>query len=314
MSNDSFSHLYGPVPSRRLGRSLGIDLVPYKVCSYDCIYCQLGSTGSTTIERREYVSVDEIMDELEQKLATGIAIDYISLAGSGEPTLHSGIGELIRRIKALTSIPVAVLTNGSLLWMEELQEALMPADLLIPSLDAGDDAVFQQVNRPDSSISFDRMAQGLIDFSKRFKGEIWLEVFLLSGITDTEQEVKKIAQFTQLISPARVQLNSVYRPPAENYAFGLTLKQMEGLKTLFSGVVEIISESALHSVEPASFDISREDDIISLIKRRPCTVNDVANGLNMHPNDALKQIGLLLSSGKLQSSPEKSGFYIISQH
>ncbi len=314
MSMDNFRHLYGPVPSRRLGRSLGIDLVPYKVCSYDCIYCQLGSTGSTTVARREYVPVDEIMEELEQKLAAGIAIDYISLAGSGEPTLHNGIGDIIRRIKLITSIPVAVLTNGSLLWMEDLQDALMPADLLIPSLDAGDEAVFQEVNRPDSSISFDKMVQGLIDFSRRFKGEIWLEVFLLSGITDNEQAVKKIAELTQRITPTRVQLNSVYRPPAEDYAFGLTSEQMEKLKSYFPGTVEIISESALHSVEPASFDLSRQEDIISLISRRPCTVNDVAVGLNMHQNDSLKQIGLLVSSGKLQPAPGKSGFYIISQH
>ncbi len=315
MNRTTFKHLYGPVPSRRLGRSLGIDLVPYKVCSYDCIYCQLGSTSSTTSVRMEYIPNADILEELKQILATGITPDYISLAGSGEPTLHSRIGDLIRNIKAMTSIPVAVLTNGSLLWMQEVQEALLAADLVLPSLDAGDETVFQQVNRPDHTISFDRMVSGLIEFSKRFQGEIWLEVFLLAGLTDTECEVSKIAALAKRIHPTRVQLNSVYRPPAESYARGLTFEQLQPLTKLFSGTVEIISEASDYPAkEPAMYDTSRQDEILSLVSRRPCTANDIASGLGMHPNDVLKQIGLLISSGKLQPTSDNRGFYIVQQH
>ena len=135
---DKFKHVYGPVASRRLGQSLGIDLIPHKTCSYDCIYCQLGRTTNKTIARREYVQAIDVLEELREKLSSGVPCDYISLAGCGEPTLHSSIGEIIDNIKKMTNIPVAVLTNGSLLYLSEVQEALMKSDLVIPSLDAGD--------------------------------------------------------------------------------------------------------------------------------------------------------------------------------
>jgi wyosine [tRNA(Phe)-imidazoG37] synthetase (radical SAM superfamily) len=311
MSSFKYKHLYGPVPSRRLGRSLGIDLVPFKVCSYDCIYCQLGSTGSTTVARREYVANDEILVELERKLSTDILPDYISLAGSGEPTLHSGIGELIRTIKTITDVPVAVLTNGSLLWLPEVREALLAADLVLPSLDAGDAATFQLINRPDNSLDFEQMVQGLVDFTQCFTGEVWLEVFLLAGINDDDQSVEKIAAFVEQIKPARVQLNSVYRPPAEDYVLGLTSTRIQQLSELFSGVVEVISEVATVCIGPELDALSRQDEIIALIQRRPCTAADVATGLNMHLNDTLKQLGILTSSGRLLEPSRKQGFYTI---
>ncbi len=311
MGNTEFKHLYGPVPSRRLGRSLGIDLVPYKVCSYDCIYCQLGSTGSTTVYRKEYVSNQEILDELKLKLSTGDLPDFISLAGSGEPTLHSGIGTLIRSIKNMTDIPLAVLTNGSLLWMDELQEALMPADLVMPSLDAGDENTFSLVNRPDSAINFEQMVQGLVDFTHRFSGEVWLEVFLLANINDDEQSVKKIAEIAERIRPSRIQLNSVYRPPAEDFANGLTPAAIRQLSSLFSGKVEIISETPDMATDSLAHASTRFNEIIALIRRRPCRAIDVAFGLQMHLNDVLKQLGSLVASGKLVESSGKQGFYTV---
>jgi wyosine [tRNA(Phe)-imidazoG37] synthetase (radical SAM superfamily) len=311
MSSFKYKHLYGPVPSRRLGRSLGIDLVPFKVCSYDCIYCQLGSTGSTTVARREYVANDEILIELERKLSTDALPDYISLAGSGEPTLHSGIGKLIRTIKTITDVPVAVLTNGSLLWLPEVREALLAADLVLPSLDAGDSALFQLINRPDNSLDFEQMAQGLVDFTRCFRGEVWLEVFLLAGINDDDHSVGKIAGLVEQIKPARVQLNSVYRPPAEDYALGLTSTRIQQLAKLFPGTVEIISEVETVLAEPELHELSRQDEIISLIQRRPCTAADVATGLNMHLNDTLKQLSTLSSSGRLLEPSGRQGFYIV---
>lgn len=314
MSSESYKHLYGPVPSRRLGRSLGIDLVPYKICSYDCVYCQLGSTGVTTVTRQEYVSNEEIIQELRHKLARGSLPDYISLAGSGEPTLHSGIGALINAIKAMTAIPVAVLTNGSLLWMPEVQDSLLMADLVLPSLDAGDAATFKKVNRPAASISFDLMVQGLEDFTRRFSGDIWLEVFLLAGVTDTEKEVRKIAELVERIKPARVQLNSVYRPPAEESAIGLTLSQIQLLSHFFPGSVEVVSETANPDAEQVSQDLSRQDEIVALIRRRPCTATDIATGLKMHLNDVLKQLSTLTASGQLFLVAGKSGFYQVPKH
>ena len=201
-------HVYGPVPSRRLGRSLGVDLVPFKTCTYDCVYCQLGRTTDLTTGRREYVPVEEILAQLEEKLRTGPTPDYVSLAGSGEPTLHARIGELIAGIKSLTRTPVAVLTNGSLLGVRDVQDALMEADLVLPSLDAGDAELFQLVNRPHENVEFDDMVEGLVAFRERFAKPVWLEVMLLAGITGIRSEVEKIAALTHRIRPDRVQLNS----------------------------------------------------------------------------------------------------------
>jgi len=166
------NQIFGPVPSRRLGRSLGVDLVLLKTCTYDCIYCQRGRTTCKTMERKEWVPLDGVLEKLKDKLPT--KPDYIILSGSGEPTLYSRIDELIDRIKAMTDVPVTVLTNGSLLWHEDVRRQLMNADLVIPSLDAGDEAMFRLVNRPHEEISFEQMFSGLIDFRRDFRGEYWL--------------------------------------------------------------------------------------------------------------------------------------------
>ncbi|NMC21094.1 MAG: radical SAM protein, partial [Thermogutta sp.] len=166
-------HIFGPVPSRRLGRSLGVDLVPFKTCSYDCIYCQLGRTTCKTIERKTWVPLELVLEELEEKLHT--RPDYITLSGSGEPTLFSPLDKLIEGIRALTDIPIVALTNGSLLSDSDVQAALLPADLVIPSLDAGNEAAFQLVNRPHEDLAFDRMLEGLVAFRRRFPKEYWLE-------------------------------------------------------------------------------------------------------------------------------------------
>jgi wyosine [tRNA(Phe)-imidazoG37] synthetase (radical SAM superfamily) len=168
-------YVYGPVPSRRLGRSLGIDLVPFKTCTYDCIYCQLGRTVNKTVDRQRFVSWEPVLEEIKRKQDDHL--DYITLSGSGEPTLCAGLGELIERIKAITSVPVAVLTSGSLLWRADVHDELQPADLVVPSLDAGDESRFRFINRPHESISFAQMVEGLIAFRQAFHGQYWLEVF-----------------------------------------------------------------------------------------------------------------------------------------
>lgn len=299
MSNEAYKYIYGPVPSRRLGRSLGVDLVPFKTCTYDCIYCQLGQTTNKTMERRDYVQIDDVMAELKDKLNSGMVCDYISLAGSGEPTLHTGIGELIEQIKTTTNIPVAVITNGSLLYLPEVREALMCADLVIPSLDVGDEQLFQYVNRPHNALSFDQVVKGLIDFSGKFTGQIWLEVLLLGGVTGIQSEAEKIAALVKRIHPTKVQLNTVYRPPAEENAFPLTVEQLIALKSYFSGDVEIIDN--LHPAEKPLPDIHTipDEDIVSLLARRPCTIVDIASGLGMHIHEVIKRIEALVKTDKV---------------
>jgi wyosine [tRNA(Phe)-imidazoG37] synthetase (radical SAM superfamily) len=298
MNAKHFHHIYGPVPSRRLGRSLGIDLVPFKTCTYDCIYCHLGRTTNKTIKRKEYVVVSEVLSELEQKLACEDAPEYISLAGSGEPTLNSGIGELILKIKSMTNIPVAVLTNSSLLWMKDVQNALMPADFVIPSLDAGDGMLYQHVNRPHKDISFEQMVDGLIGFTSRYKGSVYLEVFLLAGVTGIRDEVEKIAFIIKRLKLKRVQMNTVIRPPAEEFAKPLSRNQMLALKNLLPGEVDIIGDIETRDWRKLPGDNSLKNDILSLLRRRPCTCMDVARGLGMHASEALKHLDALIASEK----------------
>ena len=291
MTAPGFRYIYGPVPARRLGLSLGVDLVPFKTCTYDCIYCQLGRTTHKTTERHEYVPVADVLAELEQKLADGPVPDYVTISGSGEPTLNARLGQLIGEIKKLTYIPIAVLTNGSLLWQREVQDALMEADLVLPSLDAGDDFLFRYMNRPHQDITFDQMVQGIAEFTRRFRKPVWLEVFLLAGVTGIFPEVEKIAGLARQIQPQRVQLNTVSRPPCEEFACPVSWNQMKEFATLFDGKAEVISEGdksrspLLHLVTDA--------DILALLSRRPCTIQGVSAGLGLQAGEAAKRLQAL---------------------
>lgn len=293
MTAKGFRYVYGPVPSRRLGRSLGVDLVPFKTCTYDCVYCQCGRTTNKTMERKEYVAINDVVEELKKKLAAGPVPDYISLAGSGEPTLNGRIGDLIEKVKGLTKTPVAVLTNGSLLWMREVQDALMNADLVLPSLDAGDDRVFQRVNRPHPDIAFETMVGGIVEFGERFRKPMWLEVFLLAGVTGIDSEVEKIAALVRRMRPARVQINTVSRPPCEEFAYSVSFWQMEAFASLFNPPAEVISPRTILSQPPASHLVT-DEDILALLRRRPCTVKGVAAGLGLRVGEAIKRLDTLV--------------------
>ena len=302
-------YIYGPVPSRRLGRSLGIDLVPFKTCTYDCVYCQLGRTSHKSMHRRAYLPAHEILAELEHVLDTGEAPDHIGIAGSGEPTLHSGIGRLIKEIKRRTATPVAVLTNGSLLWLPAVRADLMPADLVLPSLDAGDSRLFKRINRPCSGIAYERMVSGLIQFAHQFPGQVWLEIMLLGELTDMPAAVSRIAEWVSRIKPARVQLNTVCRPPAERYARSISMERLQALRVLFPEPVDIIGETSAEHVSPAIVFSAGDREIVAMLHRRPCTAEDVAVGLRMHVNEAIKKLGQLVAAGRVHMLSENKKIY-----
>jgi len=292
MSAATRRHVYGPVPSHRLGRSLGVDLVPFKTCAYNCIYCQLGRTTDLTITRREYVPVEQILVQLKEKLRTGPTPDYVSLAGSGEPTLHARIGKLIAGIKRLTRIPVAVLTNGLLLSMRDIQDALMEADLVLPSLDAGDADLFRLVNRPHAQIEFDAMVDGLAVFRERFTKPVWLEVMLLAGITGIRAEVEKIAALARRIRPERVQINTITRPPCEEFAYPVSPDVMAAFARLFGRGASVVSE---HRPRRAAGSGTLADgDILALLTRRPCTARGISDGLGLHLGEVTKRLDILI--------------------
>jgi len=298
-------YIYGPVPSRRLGRSLGVDLVPFKTCTYDCIYCQLGRTTNKTIQRKQWVSIDIVIDQLKAKLNS--KPDYITLSGSGEPTLFSQLKELISRIKDITDIPVAVLTNGSLLWLPEVRRALKSADLVVPSLDAGSNQMFQYVNRPHRDITFSRMLEGLLKFRDEYTGQYWLEVFLLSGVTTPETEINKLKTCISSIHPDKVQVNTVTRPPAEDFAERVPEKQLNVLTAQLYENAEVIADyKSVHKQQDFS---SRREDVLTLLKRRPCSIEDIAAGLGLHRNEAVKYVEELSSIGRIEAKPQNQQLY-----
>jgi len=297
--------IFGPVPSRRLGRSLGVDLVPFKTCSYDCVYCQLGRTTNKTVERKEWVPLEQVIDQLKDHLH--LKPDYITLSGSGEPTLYSRIGELIARIKELTDIPVAVLTNGSLLWLPEVRNALKDADMVVPSLDAGSTQIFQYVNRPHRDITFSKMLQGLVEFRKDYKGLYWLEVFLLAGVTTPQMELKRLKTSIDAIQPDKVQVNTVTRPGAEDFARPVPQEQLEQIAAgLYEKAEAIADYKAVHKQEDFT---ARRQDVLTLLKRRPCSIEDIAAGLGIHRNEVVKYVEELTSEKKIEAKQGKSNLY-----
>lgn len=303
MGTRSHTYVYGPVPSRRLGRSLGIDLVPHKTCSYDCIYCQLGSTTVKTLERDAYGDVDDMVQEVQRRLnSCASPPDYIGIAGSGEPTLNSHVGRLIEKVKTITSVPVAVLTNGSLLWMPEVRDDLMRADVVLPSLDAGDGPSFERVNRPHPDLSFAEMVEGIASFTGSFAGEVWLEVLLVADVTGVPEEAAKIATLAEYIAPTRIQLNTVCRPPTERSALAVADADMRALKGLFPGEVDIISHDPGISTAALPTEGPSDDEIMTLLQRRPCTASDVADGLGMHINDAIKRLDMLVTTARVTTT------------
>jgi wyosine [tRNA(Phe)-imidazoG37] synthetase (radical SAM superfamily) len=241
------------------------------------------------------VPVDEVMTLLRDRLST--RPDYITLSGSGEPTLNARIGEVIARIKRITNVPVAVLTNGSLLWQEEVRRQLLDADVVIPSLDAADETVFRRVNRPHHDISFERVVLGLLSFRKEFGGELWLEVFLLAGYTADDAHLAALVDIARQIGPSRVQLNTVVRPAVESFAVAVPEPRMHELARRFNPPAEVIGRLP-HTKQRAETAATREH-VLDLLRRRPCTLDDIAKGLGMHPAEVVKYVEELTAEKRL---------------
>ena len=292
-------YVFGPVPSRRLGRSLGIDVVPHKVCTLDCLYCQVGRTTQRTLDRAVYVPTDQVLAQARDKLTRGARPDYITLSGSGEPTLHADLDRIITELKAMSDVPVAVLTNGSTLWDADVRAACAKADLILPSLDAGDETVFRYINRPCPGLTLQRVVDGLVALREAFAGPIWLEVFLLRGVNAIEAEVLKIKALTDRIKPDRIQLNTAVRPTAEEYALMVPQEEMKHLCALMGPSAEVIADYTAVSGD-AGFQATA-DELLAMLRRRPCTLDDVSAGLAIHRNEAVKYLEDLSAKGLIGS-------------
>lgn len=300
-------HIYGPVPSRRLGFSLGVDIIPFKTCTLDCIYCQLGPTAKKTLQRKEYYSQSEILTQIKKKLASGQRIDTLTFSGSGEPTLNKILEKLIKKIKKISFIPVAVLTNSTLFTDKTVRSALMSADLVIPSLDAATQEVFLQTNRPCSPLNIEDIVEGLEAFRQEFRGSIWLEIMLVKGVNDSPSHIQKLKESVSRIKPDKIQLNTVVRPPAEKFAQPLSLEEIEKIRKKFGKNCEIIAEFDKKALKSSQKDL--EGPILAMIQRRPVTLSDISVALGKHENEVTKCLDILLEEGKIRPITHKNKKY-----
>jgi wyosine [tRNA(Phe)-imidazoG37] synthetase (radical SAM superfamily) len=291
-------YCYGPVPSRRLGRSLGVDLVPMKTCSLDCVYCQLQATESTTVLRRDYAPVDDVLAELKQKLKTGPRPDYITLGGGGEPTLHSSFGDVAAGARVFSDVPVALLTNGSLMHLPEVRAACGDIALIVPSLDAGDEPTYRRVNRPHSDLTLEQLVDGLAALRREFSGQIWLEVFMVDGMNTSDDQVRAIARQAERIAPDRIQVNTAVRPPAEASVRVPSPARLARVCELLGPRAELVAGRPLFDdVEAAS---ARQDEVLAMLRRRPCTADDIAAGLGVAVPEVLKHTQALLADHRIR--------------
>ncbi len=308
-----YKYLFGPVPSRRLGLSLGIDLVPKKVCSFNCVYCEVGETTKLTTNRKEYVLFEKVKSEIQDFMNTNTAIDYITFSGAGEPTLNSRLGELISFVKQnYPAKRVAVLTNGSLFMDKKLRKELLLADVVLPSLDAVSQDVFERIDRPHKDIKIMDYIQGLIDFRNEFKGGIWLEIMIIKGYNDSNEEIGKLKSVVEQINPDRVQLNTLDRPGTVHELEPVSHDRLREVKRNWrSEIVEIIAPPA-HRSHIGSYSQNIEEHILNTIIRRPCTIDDLHQFLGIHINEINKYLSVMEEAGTISKERQERGvFYTI---
>lgn len=301
------TYVYGPVPSRRLGFSLGVDILPFKTCSMDCIYCQLGSGAKTTVRRKEYVPARAVLAQIRAALAGSRRIDAVTFSGSGEPGLNSGIGKIIRGLKRTTGIPVVVLTNSSCLVSQKVRREFLAADIVVPSLDAVTDRVFQKINRPHASLKVEKIIDGLVRFRREFAGRIWLEIMLVKGVNDGPTHLKKLKEAVARIRPDKVQLNTVVRPPAERSARPLNRAELERIRAFFGEKAEIIADFKAGGRQADTGDIPAS--LLAAVGRRPMTARDLSLSLGLPSEEVSALLVRLQAAGKVRTVPHQDRLY-----
>lgn len=304
--NSGYRYVFGPVPSRRLGMSLGVDLLPEKTCTLDCIYCECGRTRNLTLDRKEYVPVEKVESELKDFLSQSPGLDFITFSGSGEPTLHKNIGDLIGFLKKdYSRYNVALLTNGTLLHDPEVRGQIADADLVKVSLDAGSAENFTSINRPHPDIELSEIIDGLISFRKIYSKKLWIEVFIVKGINDNDKELKKIKDILKLVRPDRIHLNTLDRPGTESWVEPVDERFLKGVAGYLCDATVINSPDASGEMPGADF----RQFIISTVKRRPCTAEDVSRILNINENDAKKHLDKLYDNGEIKKISMPRGIF-----
>lgn len=306
-----YKHLFGPVPSRRLGMSLGIDLIPKKVCSLDCVYCEVGETTKLTTERKEYIPFHKIRSELLDYFEKDNPDpDFFTFSGSGEPTLNTAIGKIIKLLKSIKpDIPIAVLTNGTLLYQKELRQSLLNADIVLPSLDAVVPDSFQRINRPPKDLTIENCIGGLEAFRNEYSGQIYLEVFILPDYNDSHRDIGELKKAIQRIRPDKVQINTLDRPGTVADLRPATRGELERIVGILDYENVEITAAAPQRKHIISYRKDAEAAIIGTIARRPCTLDDLSKILGLHINEINKYLDVLEAEHKIEVMRQDRGVF-----
>jgi len=293
--------LFGPVLSRRLGRSLGIDLVPRKLCNMDCLYCEVGRTTHYTSERKPYIPLEKIREALEQAKAVADTYDVLTITGSGEPTLNIHFEETVSLAKAMIDKPVALLTNSTFVYDRSVREALAKVDFVLASLDSARERSFRLVNRPVADVKLDLIIEGLKALREEMKGELWLEILFVKGLNDTPDDISALKSAIEYIKPHRVQLNTVVRPPAYPMARPLSLEELEAIKQRLSGKAEVISPEKRDAiaVKPLTF-AELSEWLINYLSRRPSDLEELVLVFGEAKEKILSVLHKLEEEGKVE--------------
>ncbi len=292
-------YVYGPVLSRRLGRSLGVDPVPLKTCNLNCVYCQLGPTPGGGWTEAVYPPLPAVLMEVGEALASAQDLDFVTISGSGEPMLYGDIAELISAIKDMTDVPVAVVTNGTLLTSQAAREALYRADVVLPSLDAADNRTFNRIVRPPGGLSVEQVIAGLATFRRHFAGQIWLEIMLVSGLNDQPEQLELLKDAMDLILPDRIHLNTVVRPPAVESALPVPPERMVAIASYFGPCCEVIAEHPGAAPRPPVEALAER--LVEIVTRHPATLCELAETLGALPSLVAIRVAGLMVKGVIES-------------
>jgi wyosine [tRNA(Phe)-imidazoG37] synthetase (radical SAM superfamily) len=306
----SYKHLFGPVASRRLGVSLGVDIMPSKVCNLNCIYCECGSTTTLSVERREWVPAAEVTVELSGFLAQSPSLDVVTVTGSGEPTLNTGLGTIIGFLKkSHPRYATALLTNGTLFTLPDVRESASLFDFVLPSLDAVSSDTFKKVNRPHGGLDNNKIIEGLTRFGREYKGALWLEVFITPGINDSAEELLLLKKTISEIGPGRVQLNTLDRPGACDSVMPASAERLLEIAEFFKPLaVEILCRQYTAPV-PLLAGGGLESAILATLRRRPSTIEDLSSATGQLVNDVTVILSRLVNDNKVRTETVKNRIF-----
>lgn len=307
----SYKNIFGPVHSRRLGISLGVDVIPYKYCPLNCVYCEVLRTNHLTIHRQEFFPPEEILSKVREVLATNPELDYVTFSGAGEPTLYSKLGEVILRIKEeFPQYKLAILTNGVLLNHPSVRKEILPLDLILPSLDTCNPETFKKINRPHPSIKVSDLISGLIALRKEYSGPIWLEIFIIAGLNDSEEELESLSKAINRIQPDKVQLNSLDRPGAEFWVKPAGTRVLREVQRFLSEIVDVPVEIIARipsDKDELMIPPEIEGIIAKIINDHPSTVEEIAKASELHINEVSHYLRQLHLEHKINIKPSEKG-------